>query len=175
MVVKKNVSFTERCAIINKVVEDCFIGGEYTPENYEISYRTAMISAFCPEFDLSSETNNELWEKVNSDEALEILHKIDLDIDYGFVESIDNAINHRLRIIENTSYSMTDVALSSLLNILSEKIESIDLSSLSKDNIGALVNAANEINNSEFADSLVKSMINNGVISKEVKKTAKKK
>ena len=63
--IKTAISFDEYNAIIDKVVSDCFPDGTYSPANYDLSLRTALLCAFAPDFDLSDcNDNNTLWERV---------------------------------------------------------------------------------------------------------------
>lgn len=55
--------FDEYSAIVDKVVNDCFPDGIYSPVNYELSFRTSLLIAFAPDYDLSGcENNNALWD-----------------------------------------------------------------------------------------------------------------
>lgn len=75
--IKNNISFDEYNAIINKVIEDCFVDGVYSPALYELSLRVSLISAFVPAYDLSDcKDNNALWKRVTSEECKDILDEI---------------------------------------------------------------------------------------------------
>ena len=68
--IKTAISFDEYNAIIDKVVNDCFPDGTYSPVNYDLSLRTALLCAFAPDYDLSGcDDNNALWERVMRDET----------------------------------------------------------------------------------------------------------
>ena len=115
--IKNTISFDEYNAIIDKVVNDCFPNGEYSPANYEISLRTALLCAFAPDYDLSGcDDNNTLWERVMSNEANEIIEKIEYyDIQRLIMRAIRDNIDYRLKLLTSGSMSMTDIALSTLV------------------------------------------------------------
>ena len=88
--IKTAISFDEYTAIIDKVTNDCFPDGTYSPANYDLSLRTALLCAFAPDYDLSNcDDNNALWERVTTDEAREIVQQI-MDSYIGY--NISNAI-----------------------------------------------------------------------------------
>ena len=125
--IKTAISFDEYNAIIDKVVNDCFPDGVYTPANYDLSLRTALLCAFAPDFDLSNcDDNNALWERVMSNEADEIIDYISTELS-GIKQSIKRAIwdniDYRLKLLASGSMSMTDIALSTLVDTLTKKIE----------------------------------------------------
>ena len=99
--IKTAISFDEYTAIIDKVVNDCFPDGTYSPANYDLSLRTALLCAFAPDYDLSGcDDNNVLWERVMSDEANEIIEKIEsLDIQHLIIKAIRENIDYRIKII----------------------------------------------------------------------------
>ena len=93
--IKTAISFDEYNAIIEKVTNDCFPDGAYSPANYDLSLRTALLCAFAPDYDLSGcDDNNALWERVMSDEADEIINKIDyLNVQYLIIKAIRENID----------------------------------------------------------------------------------
>lgn len=174
--IKNNISFDEYNAIINKVIEDCFVDGVYSPALYELSLRVSLMSAFCPKYDLSDcKDNNALWDKLTSDECKEILQNIYGTIIYDdIVSAIIRGVNHRLRAIESSPMSLSDIALSKLIDIVTAKIDSIDTDVLNKDTISALINADKQINKEDFEKKLVDEMIDRGLISKPNRATRRK-
>lgn len=174
--IKNNISFDEYNAIINKVIEDCFVDGAYSPALYELSLRVSLISAFVPDYDLSDcKDNNALWDKLTSDECKEILQNIYGTIIYDdIVSAIIRGVNHRLRAIESSPMSLSDIALSKLIDVVTAKIDSIDTDVLNKDTISALINANKQINKEDFEKKLVDEMIDRGLISKPNRATRRK-
>lgn len=171
--IKNNISFDEYYSIINRVVNDCFVDEVYSPAMYELSLRNALISVFCPDYDLSGcEDNNTLWERVTTPEANEIIKNIQLldmgSIDYhwGITEAIDKAIKHRLAMIESSPMSLTDIALSKLVGVITDKVDSIDTDVMNKATIEALISASKESGKENFEINLVNAMVESGIISK---------
>ena len=123
--IKNNISFDEYNAIINKVIDDCFVGGVYSSALYELSLRVSLISAFVPDYDLSDcKDNNALWDKLTSDECKEIFQNIYGTIIYDdIVSAIIRGVNHRLRVIESSPMSLSDIALSKLIDVVTAKID----------------------------------------------------
>ena len=94
--IKSTISFDEYNAIVDKVVNDCFPDGIYSPANYELSLRTASLIAFAPEYKLDDSDNNTLWESVTNKEVNEILMSIYQNDIYPYIEeTIKNAIDYR--------------------------------------------------------------------------------
>ena len=174
--IKTAISFDEYTAIINKVVNDCFPDGTYSPANYELSLRTALLCAFAPDYDLSGcDDNNALWERVMSNEANEIFDKIEYyDIQRLIIRAIRDNIDYRLKLLTSGSMSMTDIALSTLVDTLTKKVEQIDTSMLTKENMDTMIKAVNATQDGNFAKSLVDTMLDKGMLSKPNRETRRK-
>ena len=174
--IKTAISFDEYNAIIDKVVNDCFPDGTYSPANYDLSLRTALILAFAPDYDLSGcEDNNALWERVTSDEANEILDKIyKTRIAYTIEDRLRNAIDYRIKLLTSGGMSMSDLALSKLFEVLTEKVENIDTSMLTKENMDTVIKAVNATQDGNFAESLVNTMLDKGMLAKPNRETRRK-
>ena len=176
--IKTAISFDEYNAIIDKVVNDCFPDGAYSPANYDLSLRTALLCAFAPDYDLSGcDDNNALWERVMSDEANEIIDYISTELS-GIKQSIKRAIwdniDYRLKLLTSGSMSMTDIALSTLVDTLTKKVEQIDTSVLTKENMDTMIKAVNATQDSNFAESLVDTMLDKGLLAKPNRETRRK-
>ena len=176
--IKTAISFDEYNAIIDKVTNDCFPDGVYTPANYDLSLRTALLCAFAPDYDLSNcDDNNALWERVMSNEADEIIDYISTELS-GIKQSIKRAIwdniDYRLKLLASGSMSMTDIALSKLFEVITQKIESIDASVLTKDNMDTMIKAVNATQDGNFAESLVDTMVDKGLLAKPNRETRRK-
>lgn len=174
--IKNNISFDEYCSIIDRVISDCFEDEIYSPTAYEISLRNALISVFVPEYDLSDcKDTNTLWNKLTSKECEEFLCDIRItNIYYDIISAIEQGISHRLRAIESSPMSLSDIALSKLIDVVTAKIDSIDTDVLNKDTISALINADKQINKEDFEKKLVDEMIDRGLISKPNRATRRK-
>ena len=152
--IKTAISFDEYNAIIDKVVNDCFPDGVYTPANYDLSLRTALLCAFAPDFDLSDcNDNNTLWERVTSDEANKIISELhNTNCVHDLANRIRENIEYRVKLLTSGSMSMSDIALSKLfevitkkiessklIEVITKKIESIDTSVLTKENMDTMI------------------------------------
>ena len=174
--IKTAISFDEYTAIIDKVVNDCFPDGTYSPANYDLSLRTALLCAFAPDYDLSNcDDNNALWERVMSNEANEIFEKIEYyDIQRLIMRAIRDNIDYRLKLLTSGSMSMTDIALSTLVDTLTKKVEQIDTSMLTKENMDTMIKAVNATQDGNFAESLVDTMLDKGLLAKPNRETRRK-
>ena len=174
--IKTAISFDEYTAIIDKVVNDCFPDGTYSPANYDLSLRTALLCAFAPDYDLSGcDDNNALWERVMSNEADEIIEKIEsLDIQHLIIKAIRENIDYRLKLLTSGSMSMTDIALSTLVETLTKKVEQIDTSMLTQENMDTMIKAVNATQDGNFAKSLVDTMLDKGMLAKPNRETRRK-
>ena len=168
--IKTAISFDEYTAIIDKVTNDCFPDGTYSPANYDLSLRTALLCAFAPDYDLSGcDDNNALWERVMSDEADEIIDYISTElseIKQSIKRAIWDNIDYRLKPLTSGSMSMTDIALSTLVDTLTKKVEQIDTSMLTKENMDTMIKAVNATQDGNFAESLVDTMLDKGMLAK---------
>ena len=166
--IKNNISFDEYEAIINKVIEDSFADGVYSPAAYILSLRVSLISAFASDYDLSGcKDNNELWEKVNTDTAEDIFDEVCKNKIYFYIiPAIEQGIEHRLRAIESSPMSMSDIALSKLIDVVTAKIDSIDTEVLNKDTISALINTQSNTDKDGFEGRLVDEMLDRGLLTK---------
>lgn len=174
--IKTNISFDEYNAIIDKVVNDCFPDGTYSPVYYNLSLRTALLLAFAPDYDLSGcEDNNALWERVTSNEADEIIGKIEsLDIQHLIIKAIRESIEYRIKLLTSGSMSITDIALSTLVDTLTKKVEQIDTSMLTKEDMDTVLKAMNETKDGNFASNLVDTMLDKGLLAKPNRKNRRK-
>ena len=176
--IKTAISFDEYNAIIDKVVNDCFPDGTYSPANYDLSLRTALLCAFAPDYDLSGcDDNNALWERVMSNEANEIIDYISTELS-GIKQSIKRAIwdniDYRIELLTSGSMSMTDIALSTLVDTLTKKVEQIDTSMLTRENMDTMIKAVDATQDGNFAESLVNTMLDKGLLAKPNRETRRK-
>ena len=174
--IKTAISFDEYNAIIDKVTNDCFPDGVYTPANYELSLRTALLCAFAPDFDLSDcNDNNTLWERVTSDEANKIISELhNTNCVHDLANRIRENIEYRVKLLTSGSMSMTDIALSTLVETITKKVEQIDTSMLTKENMDTMIKAVNATQDGNFAESLVDTMLDKGLLAKPNRETRRK-
>lgn len=163
--IETTISFSTYKAVIDKVLGDTFMDGVYTPENEDVSTRVAMLNAFAPDFEMSNDSDV-MWEQAYSDEANEILDELYKNRQYiALQREIDKAIQHRLRMVENGSMSLTDYALSKLVETFNEKIEKLDITDKG---VKAIEEAVNNINKDKFESNLVDVFLEKGLLDKEV-------
>lgn len=176
--IKSTISFDEFYTIIDNVVNSCFIDGEYSSSYYELTLRVALIKAFAPDYEIPTATAdnyNDVWETVTSKEANEILMTIRQNNIYPYIEgAIENKINYRIKLITSSPMSMSDIALSNLFEVLTEKVENIDTSMLTKENMDTMINAVNATQDGNFAENLVDTMLDKGLLAKSNRETRRK-
>lgn len=108
-------------------------------------------------------------------EANEILMAIRQNSIYPYIEeTIENNIDYRIKLITSGSMSMSDIALSNLFDVITKKVESIDTSMLTEENMNAVIKAVNASRNNSFAENLVDTMLDKGLLSKPQKTTKRK-
>ena len=166
--INKKISFDTYVAIVEKVTNDCFVDGVYSPALYELSFRNALLSGFAPDFDMSDcEDNNALWAKVNSVEAMNLLDEIyDLNDYFTIRTAIGNNIAHRRAMIESGSMSLSDYALSKLFNVITDKVAKTNTDVLTPELADALIKASKASGKKGFEERLVRAFDEAGLIEK---------
>ena len=176
--IKSTISFDEFYTIIDNVVNSCFIDGEYSSSYYELTLRVALMKAFVPEFEIptaNADNYNDVWETVTSKKANEILMTIRQNSIYPYIEeAIENKIDYRIKLITSSPMSMSDIALSNLFDTLTEKVKNIDTSMLTKENMDTVINADNATQDGNFAENLVDTMLDKGLLAKPNRETRRK-
>lgn len=176
--IKTAISFDEYNAIVNMVSNNCFPDSAYSASYYELMFRTALITVFAPDYnipDIDTNNYNEIWYQVTNDEAREILEKIRQNSIYPCLEkAIKNAIEYKIKMLTSGSMSMTDIALSTLVDTLTKKVDSVDTSMFTKENIEAVFNAIVSTKDGDFAKSFVNALVDNNIISKPNRETRRK-
>lgn len=168
--IKNAISFDEYMTIVNTVSQNCFPNDTYSPAYYEIMFRYALIQMFAPEYDIPeiSETNyNEVWDKVISDEANEILHTIRQNRLYPYLEeAVENAIDYRIRMITSSPMSMADMALANLLEAFANKVNEIDVNLFDKEDVNIVKQASESLVDGTAMETMVNTMLDKGYIAK---------
>ena len=176
--IKTAISFDEYNAIVNMVSDNCFPDNVYSPAYYELMFRTALITVFAPDYnipDIDTSNYNEIWYKVTNDEAREILEKIRQNSIYPCLEeAIENAIEYKIKTLTSGSMSMTDIALASLVDTITEKVEHIDPNIFNKEDVDAVVKAVNATQDGNFAKNLVGAFLDEGLLAKPNRETRRK-
>ena len=176
--IKTAISFDEYNAIVNMVSDNCFPDSAYSASYYELMFRTALITVFAPDYNIpniDTSNYNEIWYQVTNDEAEEILEKIRQNSIYPCLEkAIENAIEYKIKMLTSGSMSMTDIALSTLVETITKKVEQIDTSMFTKKKIKAVFNAIISTKDGDFAKSFVNALVDNDIISKPNRETRRK-
>lgn len=117
----KIISFREFENAVNTIVNDSFVDDVYSAARYELSKRTVTLQLYAPDFDISditavwSETANKILKQLKENRQ----HK-------ALMQAAENQITHKLRGIECSSFSATDITLAKFLTVLRERLESED-------------------------------------------------
>lgn len=172
--IQTKISFDEFNAIVNKVVDDCFVEGIYSPAYYEISLRTALLCAFAPDFSLGNfDDNNTLFETVMSDKADIIIDTIKQNRVYLCIEeAINKTVDYRIKMLASSPMSMADMALATLIDTFTAKVNSIP--EISAENIELLTQVAKNTQDNNFASNLVDTMLDKGLLAKPNRETRRK-
>lgn len=168
--IKSTISFDEYNAIVNMVTEGCFPEDTYSPVYYELMFRYALFKSFVPEYNIPelNETNyNEVWDRLTNRDGNNIYESLrDTRIYYDLQCTIKNNIEYRIRILASSTMSMSDMALATLFDTINEKVSQIDTSIFAKDDIETITQAVNATKDNQFAESLVNTMLDKGIIRK---------
>lgn len=165
MEIKSRISFDEFNAVVDKVTNDCFNNDDYLPTLFDLSFRTALLAAYAPEYELDDTDNNTLYESVYTDDAISIINEIKRKEQYRDIKTtIRNSINHRKAIIASGAMSLADVALANLFNNISEfltkNVEQLDTESM-KSFVDKIVNLNGELTAEKMAKALAEYGSNN--------------
>lgn len=161
--IKTTIQFSTYKAVIDNIFENIFEDELFHAEKVGVSKRLAIMQAFAPDFAISDDTD-ELWDALYSEEANNIFERLADNEQYRELEmAIDTAIEHRLKVIENGSMSLTDYALAKFVNTLNEKIEKLDITD---ESVKAVEEALNKANSGDFAGNVVDAMLDRGMLSK---------
>ena len=169
MEIRTTISFSTYKAVIDSVMQNVFDDEVFHAENVAISKRVAVLQAFAPDFVIDDTDNDAISGSVYSEEAEAILERLAENKQYReLAMTIDRAIDHRLKMVESGSMSLTDYALSQLVKTLDEKIEGYDLTA---DGIKAVTEAVNKSNETDFAGNLVDAFVEKGMLAKPPRST----
>lgn len=161
--IRTTIQFSTYKAVIDNILENIFEDELFHAEKVGISKRLAIMQAFAPDFNIPDDTD-ELWNALYSEEADAIFEEIADNKQYRELEmAIDTAIEHRLKVIENGSMSLTDYALSKFVETLNEKIKALDITD---EGVKAVEEAITKTNDGDFANNLVDAFLDKGLLSK---------
>lgn len=171
----KNIDFNTYYAAIENVLNNVFQNDEYNPALVDVSIYSTLINAYAPDFELG-EDNETIFNRVYSDEGQEIISLIrSTEQGYDLDSAMRDAILHRKRCIENSPMSISDYALSKLIDVLAEKVKGIDTSMLNDDTVKLLGEAASKVNEHDFAMKVIDGLGERGYLPKEKNRATRSK
>ena len=115
-------------AIVNTVVSKCFESGSYDPTYREFWTQYAMMSVLC-DYPFEGKDIEEVWNYFQTDPDTiktwsKILNQSNTYVMFtGIRTAVDRSINYKNSI---GAYSMTDMALTNLIDAISAKIDNMD-------------------------------------------------
>lgn len=182
--IKSILSLSEVNAIVNSVVNACFVDGEYRPENKISAEKLSKIIVCTDYFDNSDIEDYSLeffYEKFfMDDEFISLVREIDTELNSiqnnEIKMAINEAIEYRKNILYKTSaYSETDMALSSLVAKLEEIVSKLG-ENISEETIDKAVKFLTNFSESKenlSASKIIDTLISKKVIDKEYKEVKK--
>lgn len=164
--IKSRISFNELNAVVKKVINETFVNDTYSPTYYDLSLRTALISAYAPEFKLNDNDDNSLYESVYTEEACEIINEIKRHKQYYDIESaIRNGVNFRKDMITSGGMSMSDLALAGLMDKIAEVVEKLG-NNIDADSTKKFVEKVTSTQGNLTAKDMVKALADTGLLGK---------
>lgn len=145
----KYISFGEFENAVSTVVNDSFVDDVYSAARSELSKRTIALQLYAPSYSLSDINN--VW----SEEAEKILKQLKANKQYkALLSAADSQLAHRLRSIESSRFSATDVLLGNLIKAVTERLnetKGFDIETTTR-----LINAIESISRPETVAKVVK-------------------
>ena len=171
----KNIDFNTYYAAIENVLNNVFQNDTYNAALEEVSIESTLINAYAPDFELG-EDNETIFNRVYSDEGQEIIRDIRNTEQGDELEvAMRESINYRKRMIVNSPMSMSDYALSKLIDVLAEKVKGIDTSMLNDDTVKLLGEAASKVNEHDFAMKVIDGLGERGYLPKVKNRATRRK
>ena len=181
--IKSILSLSEVNAIVNSVVNACFVDGEYRPEN-KISAEKLSKIIVCTDYFANSDIEDYslefFYEKFfMDDEFISLVREIDVKLNSiqnnEIKMAINEAIEYRKNILYKTSaYSETDMTLSSLVAKLEEIVSKLG-ENISEETIDKAVKFIMSYFNGKdnsIVNNVIDSLISKKVIGKEYKENS---
>lgn len=144
----KNVSFKEFAEAVAVIANGAFVNDVFNATSYELFKRVVPIQVYVPSFDTSDV--NVMW----GEEAEKIIKQLKKNKQYkDMLRAADNQIMHRLRGIECSTFSATDVTLSKLLTVLRERVE--NEKEVDMETVNRFLSAVEAVNKPEFKANVI--------------------
>lgn len=169
MNIKDKISMAEFGAIVNTVVKKCFESGSYDPTYEDFWKAYTIISVYC-DYPFDGKNIEEIWDELqdrNSDisqtwEKIRAEHENTV----GKIETaIVKSIAHKNHV---GAYSMTDMALTNLIDAVSEKIDGME-DVFTAENMQTLVDMSsklsklNNVSQKKIVQTIVESFDKRGI------------
>lgn len=172
MNVKDKITMAEFGAVVNVVVSKCFEDGGYDPTYQDFWLKHSLISVFC-DYPFESVDVEEVFERLQDADSEESLAWDDIFNDhYDVVDKIRVAIEKSIRHKNSIgAYSMTDMALTNLIDAISEKVDSMS-DIFTEDNMKALVDVSgklskmNNVSQKKIISTIIESFGERGIKAK---------
>ena len=173
MNVKDKITMAEFGAVVNVVVSKCFENGAYDPTFKDFWLKHSLISVFC-NYPFENVDVEEVFERLQDNDSEEsVAWGTIFDEHYDIVDEIREAvkmsIDHKNHI---GAYSMTDMALTNLIDAVSNKIDNMgDI--FTEENMNALVDVSgklsklNNVSQKKIISTIIESFDKRGIKAKE--------
>lgn len=126
MEIKNAISMAEFGAIVNTVVSKCYESGSYDPTYREFWTKYSVMSVLC-DYPFEGKDIEEVWDMIQTNEDIyKTWEAIKIVYDETIVDirsAISSSIEYKNKI---GAYSMTDMALTNLIDAISAKIDNME-------------------------------------------------
>ena len=144
----KNISFEEFANAVAVIANGAFVNDVYNAASYELFKRIVPLQAYVPSFDTTDV--NAVW----SEEAEKIIKQLKKNKQYkDMLRAADSQLMHRLRGIECSTFSATDVTLSKLLTVLRERVE--NEKEVNMETVNRFLSAVETVSKPEFRANII--------------------
>lgn len=149
-------------SVFSTINDIIFEDDVYHPDRDMPNRRAILLLTFVTDFKIDEENG---FDELYSDEAEEIFaYLAENSKQYAEVKlSMDRWIEHRIRMIEGESMSLTDYALAKFVETLNNKVKGLDITD---EGVKAVTDAVNNVNSDNFAGNVVDAMLERGMLSK---------
>lgn len=156
---KTRLTFTEMQTFIDGVVEATLLNG-FGYKRFYIDYYTAVLYGE-HDFGGTEDSPRDISEVYEELTGIGLIEKIDNDQYVEILEAIDAEIERRLNIMyRDTSMSNSDMALTALINVVSDYIEKF-FEKMGDTDISEFMKIADVLKDNANPDAIVKAIIDN--------------
>lgn len=156
---KTRLNFTDMQTFINGVVDGVITNG-FGYKRFYTDYYTAVLYGE-HDFGGTEDSPRDVSEVYEELTGIGLIEKIDNDQYVEILEAIDAEIEHRLNIMyRDTSMSNSDMALTALINVVSDYIEKF-FEKMGDTDISEFMKIADVLKDNANPDAIVKAIIDN--------------